>query len=120
MRQLKHHLSNDSCTWCSEGGELVEEVRVLLLAAHSAHSANVQRQVPDHPARGQLVHLQDVLHVVEVVDQQVVLVHTGDEACRRMEQGRDKLLYKLLKTLYLRETVSLLSVFISMLLLPLC
>lgn len=113
MRQLKHSLWTDRCTWCSEGGELVEEVRVFLLAAHSTHSANVQRQVPDQLACGQLVHLQDVLHVMEVVDQQVVLVHTGDKACRRIEKGSER---KLLKTLYPRETVSLLSVFISMLL----
>lgn len=73
----------DRITGCSEGGELVEEIRVFLLAAHAAHGADVQRQVSDQLARRQLVHLQDVLHVMEVVDQQVVLVHAGDEACRR-------------------------------------
>lgn len=72
-------------TWCSEGGELVEEVRVFLLAAQSAHRADVQRQIPDQPACGQLIQLQDILHVMQIVDQQVVLVHAGDEACKRIE-----------------------------------
>lgn len=67
-------------TWCSEGGELVEKLCVFLLAAHAAHCAHTQRQVPDQPACGQLIQLQDVLHVVEIVDQQVTLVHTGHKA----------------------------------------
>lgn len=77
-------------TWRSEGGELVEEVRVFLLTAHSTHCAHVQRQVSDQLACGQLIYLQDVLHIMKVVDQQVVLVHTGDKACRRIEKGSDR------------------------------
>lgn len=49
---------------------------MLLLAAHTGHRANIQRQVSNHLTRGQLVHLQDVLHVMDVVHQQMVLVHT--------------------------------------------
>lgn len=71
----------ESSTWCGEGAELVEEVGVFLLATHSAYCAHVQRQVHDQLAGGQLVHLQDILHVVEIADQQVVLVDGGDEAC---------------------------------------
>lgn len=79
------------CTRCSEGGELVEELRVFLLAAHSGHSADVQRQVPDHPACRQLTQLQDVLHVVDIVDQQVALVHTGDKALQKeRKKGSDR------------------------------
>lgn len=74
-------------TWCGEGGELVEEVRVFLLAAQSTHCANIQRQATDQLACRQLMHLQDILHVMEIVDQQVVLVHTGDEACRHSLRG---------------------------------
>lgn len=55
---------------------------MFLLAAHSAHCAHVQRQVRVQLAAGQLVHLQDVLDVVAVADQQVVLVDRGDEACQ--------------------------------------
>lgn len=76
---------NDRITRCCEGGELVEEVRVFLPAAHAAHCAHTQRQIPDQLACGQLIQLQDILHVVQVVDQQVVLVHTGDKACKQME-----------------------------------
>lgn len=60
---------------------------MFFLAAHTGHCANVQRQVPDQLARGQLVHLQDVLHVMDVVDQQVVLVEAGDKACRGIQRG---------------------------------
>lgn len=61
---------------------------MFLLAAHSAHCAHVQRQVQDQLAAGQLVHLQDVLDVVEVADQQVVLVDGGDEACQVCETNQ--------------------------------
>lgn len=87
---MKHDLlggGNDRITWCSERGELVEEVGVFLPAAHAAHCADLQRQIPDQLACGQLVHLQDILHVMQIVDQQVALVHTGDEACRRIENS---------------------------------
>ncbi len=76
-------------TWCSEGGELVEEVRVFLLAAHAENCADVQRQISDQLACRQLVHLQDVLHIMEIVDQQVVLVHTGHKAYRRIRKGNN-------------------------------
>lgn len=77
-------------TGCREGGELVEQFRMCLLAAHSGHRADIQRQVPDQPACGQLTQLEDVLHVVDVVDHQVVLVHTGDKACRGIRKGSDR------------------------------
>lgn len=69
-------------TWCCEGGELVEELRVFLLAAHTTHRTNFERKVPDQLASGQLVKLQNVLDVVEIVDQQVALVHAGGKTYR--------------------------------------
>lgn len=72
--------------WCSKGGKLVEELRVFLLAAHSGHSAHIQWQVSDKPACRQLVYLQDILHIMDIVDQQVVLVHTRHKACRKIKE----------------------------------
>lgn len=69
-------------TWRCEGGELVEELGVFLLAAHATHRANFERKVPDQLARGQLVNLQNTLDVVEIVDQQVALVHAGGKTWR--------------------------------------
>lgn len=72
--------------WCSKGGKLVEELRVFLLAAHSGHSAHIQWQVSDKPACRQLVYLQDILHIMDIVDQQMVLVHTRHKACRKIKE----------------------------------
>lgn len=69
-------------TWGGEGGELVEELGVFLLAAHATHCANLEGKVPEPPACGQLANLQNVLDVVEIVDQQVALVHAGHKTCR--------------------------------------
>lgn len=66
-----------------EGRKLVEEVRVLLLAAHSGHGAHIERQISDQPAARQLIQLQDVLHIVDIVDQQVTLIDTRDKSYRR-------------------------------------
>lgn len=72
------HVSTGGC----EGRELVEELGVFLLAAHSRHRANFERKVPDQLPCGQLVNLQNILDVVEIVDQQVALVDAGGKTCR--------------------------------------
>lgn len=84
MEKLKY--IKTGIAWCSKGGKLVEELRVFLLAAHSGHSAHIQRQVSDKPACRQLAYLQDILHIMDIVDQQVVLVHTRHKACRKIKE----------------------------------
>lgn len=84
MEKLKY--IKTGIAWCSKGGKLVEELRVFLLAAHSGHSAHIQWQVSDKPACRQLVYLQDILHIMDIVDQQVVLVHTRHKACRKIKE----------------------------------
>lgn len=78
---MKLSVLNNIITWCGEGRKLVEEVRVFLLAAQSGHCTDVQWQVSDQLTGRQLIQLQDVFHVMDIVDQQVALVHTGHEAC---------------------------------------
>lgn len=56
---------------------------MFLLAAHTTHSANFERKVPDQAACGQLVNLQNILDIVEIIDQQVALVHAGGKTCRQ-------------------------------------
>lgn len=84
MEKLKY--IKTGIAWCSKGGKLVEELRVFLLAAHSGHSAHIQWQVSDKLACRQLVYLQDILHIMDIVDQQVVLVHTRHKACRKIKE----------------------------------
>lgn len=84
MEKLKY--IKTGIAWCSKGGKLVEELRVFLLAAHSGHSAHIQWQVSDKPACRQLVYLQDILHIMDIVDQQMVLVHTRHKACRKIKE----------------------------------
>lgn len=84
MEKLKY--IKTGIAWCSKGGKLVEELRVFLLAAHSGHSAHIQWQVSDKPACRQLVYLQDILHIMDIVDQQMVPVHTRHKACRKIKE----------------------------------
>lgn len=84
MEKLKY--IKTGIAWCSKGGKLVEELRVFLLAAHSSHSAHIQWQVSDKPACRQLVYLQDILHIMDIVDQQMVPVHTRHKACRKIKE----------------------------------
>lgn len=60
---------------------------MFLLAAHTTHRANFERKVPDQLACGQLVKLQNVLDVVEIVDQQVALVHAGGKTYKETENS---------------------------------
>lgn len=46
----KKEVLNEGITRCSERRELVEEFGVLLLAAHSGHCADIERQVPERLA----------------------------------------------------------------------
>lgn len=60
---------------------------MFLLAAHATNRANFERKVPDQLACGQLVNLQNVLDVVEIIDQQVALVHAGGKTYRWTENS---------------------------------
>lgn len=59
---------------------------MFLLTAEAHHSAHIQRQISDQTTSGQLIQLQDVLHVMDIVDQQVELVHTGHRAYKEDRQ----------------------------------
>lgn len=71
-RRLPLTTSEGPLTWRQKGRELVEDLRVLFAPAVPHHAAHVQREGLEESTRGQVVKLQNVLHVVEVAQDQEV------------------------------------------------
>jgi hypothetical protein len=65
-----------SAYWVKEAGEGVEDLRVLAAAGGGGHRADVERQAPHQLPGGQLMQLEDVLHVVLVAHQKEALRRT--------------------------------------------
>lgn len=64
-------------TWRQEGSELIKDLGVLLLPAVAHDAAHLEREGLQEGARGQVVELQRVLHVVEVAQHQKVRPDAG-------------------------------------------
>lgn len=75
--ETPHHHQEEPLTWRQEGCELVEDLGVLLAPTVPHHTAHVQGEGLEESTSGQVMKLQDVLHVMEVAQDQEVGTDTS-------------------------------------------
>lgn len=69
QKTAPHHQCR-ALTWGQKGRELVEDLGVLLAPTVPHHAAHVQREGLEESTCGEVVKLQNVLHIVEVAQDQ--------------------------------------------------